>query len=352
MLNSASPRACQPAVSGSLCARLPPSAAPAESLLLSEPLDASTWKVDCGKHGTQPVHAALDHLSRAFAGSPGPGARSSLDHVFVQFRMDSLGRHEYVRLGEVERCCVQGQPVGSLLSVVLEDEVKALKRQSDESIVILTALPPEQLLAGPSAAPAAVANDPDLCPPKGLYRNYNVVEDLTLGPTQRVMLSDENTLTTGVQRNGIKIFNYLALIVNCHEHEGQSNPGKYNVGSAHPKILYRPIHELMRATPDVRIAVMDEIQKEMWRCLQEGSVAVHCLAGVHRAPTVVVCHFLYRHYVLGHKQVKTDIDQIYRGLRAIRPGVDPLSYRGPIIETYKDYLVRMSSQQTSSDPTK
>ena len=39
----------------------------------------------------------------------------------------------------------------------------------------------------------------------------------------------------------------------------------------------------------------------MWATLQGGgTVAIHCLAGIHRAAMITACHFLYRHHVLGH----------------------------------------------------
>merc|ERR1712217_345924 len=151
------------------------------------------------------------------------------------------------------------------------------------------------------------------------------------------MLSDESTLHSGVERNGIKIFNHLSLIVNCHETADADRPGKYNVGRAQPVVIYQPIHKLMSGNPETVIDIMNRIQKEVWARLQEGSVAIHCLAGVHRAPIVVVCHYLYRHYVLGHKDVCIDIDTIYSRLRAVRPAVEPLSYI-KLINIYHDYL--------------
>lgn len=271
--------------------------------------------------GVRSVEAALEYLASVLGDKQSPGA--PLQHVFVQFRMDNLGCHEYVCLGEVDRLA-KAKQLDSRLAVVLEDAVKALRQQLGDAVVVLTATPPERRITATTLS--QTSEDHDLCPPHGLFRNYNVVEELTLGRTQRVMLSDENTLRGPVEKNGIKIFNHLSLIVNAHESVEAHRPGKYGVGSAQPKILFQPIHKLMRARTEEVISVMDGIQEEMWRSLQEGSVAVHCLAGVHRAPTVVVCHFLYRHYALGHRHISNDVAAIYRSLKAIRPGVEPLGY--------------------------
>jgi len=204
---------------------------------------------------------------------------------------------------------------------------------------VLTARCPDQEAEAVSAPNEATTEEEiDLCPPKGLWRNYNVCEDLTLGSKQRVMLSDESTLRTGVDKNGIKIFNYLSLIVNCHEGQRANVPGKYNVGAAKPRLVFEPIHALMAAKPLTIITTIDKIQKEIWDALQTGSVAVHCLAGVHRAPTVVVCHYLWRHYALGHDQVCCDVPTIYKRLSAIRPGVQPLGYI-QLIDIYQEYLI-------------
>lgn len=314
-----------------LLARLPPKCAPAEHLKLHAPLDPNSWTVSFGDLGEHSLFASLDLLALHF-GLP-------LENVFVQFRMDDLGRHEYVSLGEVKlRSPQSAEGSCGTLRVLSEDYVKELRRRlGDQSLLVLTAARPELLPDAPVLS-AGPVSDEDLCPPRGIYRNYSLCEDLALGPLQRVMLSDESTLGHGVEKNGIKIFNHLKLIINCHESASADKPGKYRVGTARPTVIFQPIHELMCAKQATVIAVMDRIQQEVWRCLQEGSVAVHCLAGVHRAPTVVVCHYLYRYYVLGHTDVCHDVTTIYSRLRAVRPGVEPLSYIR-LIDKYQDYLV-------------
>jgi hypothetical protein len=272
-----------------------------------------------------------------------------LGNAFVQFRMDDLGRHEYICMREVqERAQESSGPGGQIvpLTIVYEDEVKAMRQQHSDLVVVLNTSQSEDESAKP-ASEQAVA-DLELCPPRTVFRNYSVCEDLTLGPTQRIMLSDENTLRMGVERNGVKIFNHLTLIVNCHETAAANKPGKYSVGTARPSLLFQPIHELMSARLDVIVQAMDRIQQRIWECSQEGSVAVHCLAGIHRAPTVVVCQYLYRHYVLGQTDVCCDVETIYSRLKRVRPNVEPLGYIR-LIKMYETYL-RSNHKPEASAP--
>jgi len=68
----------------------------------------------------------------------------------------------------------------------------------------------------------------------------------------------------------------------------------------------------------------DAIQRAIWRHVSEnGSVAIHCLAGIHRAAMITACHFLYRHYQLGHADVPSDCGDIYAKLQSVRPAVSP-----------------------------
>ena len=47
------------------------------------------------------------------------------------------------------------------------------------------------------------------------------------------------------------------------------------------------------------------------------------LAGIHRAACITACHFLYRHYTLGHSDVPSKVEDIYRLLQSVRPAVSP-----------------------------
>lgn len=302
-----------------------PNAAGVQFLVLHDPLDPATWKVEGSEFGELPWSNALEFMPLLLG--------RNADNAYVQFRMDDRGRHEYVSLTEAIARSKVGE--GAPLTVHSEDAVKEVQRTlGDNSVLLLAA---RKQLPGEGAAASVPDDDAILCPPTGLYRNYTVCPDLTLGRTQRIMLSDESTLRGGVERNKIEIFNYLTLIVNCHETSRAMRPGKYSVGRASPEFVFEPIHQLFGVSADGIVSKMDHIQERIWDCLQRGSVAVHCLAGVHRAPTVVCCHYLWRHYHLGHKDVCPDIRTIYQRLSSIRPGVEPLSYI-QIIHLYETYL--------------
>jgi len=100
-------------------------------------------------------------------------------------------------------------------------------------------------------------------------------------------------------------------------------PSYYSV--ACPEVHSYPIHSICSFN-DSPSQVYLEINEKIWRALQTGNVFVHCLAGVHRAASVVVSHFLWRYHMLGHTYLEKNIDAIYRLLKAVRPGVEPLSY--------------------------
>ena len=74
----------------------------------------------------------------------------------------------------------------------------------------------------------------------------------------------------------------------------------------------------------------------MWGALQQGNVVVHCLAGMHRAPAICCCFWLYRYYKLGHKLIN-NIGEMYKIISGIRQGAEPLGYI-EMIKTYEIYL--------------
>merc|ERR1712117_992423 len=100
----------------------------------------------------------------------------------------------------------------------------------------------------------------------------------------------------------------------------------YKIGSCStedkPKVIFQAVHQWFSLGSDMN-KTNDEIQEAMWEALQTGTVAVHCLAGIHRAACIVACHFLWRHYALGHTQLPSDARQIYSILKAARPAVEP-----------------------------
>lgn len=269
----------------------------------------------------------FDVLKEAFNGK--------IDTAYIQFRMDNRGCHEYVSLAEVEER-MQKHDFDEPLSVILEDTVKEQKRRLGNSVVTVSTTTAS---VGISAPMPTDLTERELCPPSGIYRNYTICDELTLGPTQRIMLSDEVTLHRGVEATDIKIFNYLSLIVNCHETEDAMTDDKYRVGTATPEIVFQPIHHLIGRGPQEVVLAFHKLEMKIWKAMQTGSVAIHCLAGVHRAPTLVVCQYLYRYYVLKMHDVDKDIASIYRKLSAKRAGVEPLSYI-TLINYYQEFLIQ------------
>merc|ERR1712117_436956 len=100
----------------------------------------------------------------------------------------------------------------------------------------------------------------------------------------------------------------------------------YKIGSCStedkPKVIFQAVHQWFSLGSDMN-KTNDEIQEAMWEALQSGTVAVHCLAGIHRAACIVACHFLWRYYALGHKHIPGDSPSIYCKLQAVRRHVTP-----------------------------
>ena len=89
------------------------------------------------------------------------------------------------------------------------------------------------------------------------------------------------------------------------------------------------------------VAKNDTIQKAIWRHLEGGdSVAVHCLAGIHRVACIVACHFLYmyRHFALGQRSVPAEPADIYSKMQSVRPHVSR-AYEH-VLRKYMEFLVR------------
>merc|ERR1712080_190192 len=105
-----------------------------------------------------------------------------------------------------------------------------------------------------------------------------------------------------------------------------------------PLGIFQAVHEWHGLNDTEMNRVNDEIQRNMWDALQRGTVAVHCLAGIHRAACIVACHFLWRHYALGHRDVPCDPTVIYRRLKAVRPAVSPAYTH--VLQKYEAHLKR------------
>ena len=247
-----------------------------------------------------------------------PGAKD----VYISVAQEEDGQHVFIRPGEV-------------LSLFSEREMKAAagaKRllyarrvRADEEVVLpLTCEKWDHV---------------DLAP-RGPFTNYSVVPWLCLGRTQALILSDEHTLTTRAPNE--KIFEYLSLVVNCHE--DRPDTSKYLAGSGKgrppPKVVAHAVHKWY-ARGDSVVQKNDAVQREIWKALQTGTVAVHCLAGIHRAACIVACHFLYRHYQLGHAHVPCDCSEIYNKLQQVRPAVSPAYL--DILRNYEAHCINIKN---------
>jgi hypothetical protein len=308
------------------------------ALLLERPLEPATWTSlpKSGSSSRQRGAAAVEAIANGLAPEDvGKG-------VYIQHRMDNLGRHEYIDILALVIMLRQGAADGMSPPIVREDVVKPMTAAG--TALIYTAQPVQGMLL-PTNRPAQSADDALLCPPMSLSANYSVCDDLTIGRTCRVVLVDEATLARGGQHMP-PIFNHLALIVNCHQDSSAAQPGKYRVGAARPDVLYQPVHKLYGAHPDTVVSALRAIVERMWEALQSGSVAVHCLAGLHRAPAIVACFYLYRVHVLGHRHLPSDVTEIYRRIREVRPSVAPLGYI-ELIRCFEAALLRGQDDGTA-----
>lgn len=249
----------------------------------------------------------------------GFGPSDGDESVYVSVRQEKDGQHEFVALAEV----LAG---AAPLALLAEADVKSR-------------FCPRLFYARPDA-PAAAApmtrwEHADLTP-HGSWTNYSVVPWLSLGRTRALLLSDEETLCRDVPTE--PIFHHLELVVNCH----QDRPGRpYKAGSpwasgSPPKVVANAVHKWYSSRGANINAKIDAINEATWDALQRGTVAVHCLAGIHRAACIAACMFLYRHYVLGHAHVPADAADIYRKLQSVRPHVSP-AYED-ILRGYEAYL--------------
>jgi hypothetical protein len=278
----------------------------------SETLDGSKWLGIVSVGGTRKPVPLGDVASSA-----------GDDSIFVSVSQLKDGRHEFVRLSEA----VAG---AAPLALYPEADVKA--RFCPRLFYARAPLPV------PSAAAASTWHYPDVAP-HGIRTNYSVVPWLSLGKSRAMMLSDEETLCRDVPAE--KIFESLTLIINCHE----DRPGRqYRAGSpwpprnSPPAVVAHAVHRWYSSDNGAVHGKIDAINEAMWAGIQEGTVAVHCLAGIHRAACIMACHFLYRYYVLGHADVPHDKADIYKKMMSVRPHVRP-AYED-ILNSYEKYLQR------------
>ena len=279
----------------------------------AEMLDATKWLGVISVGGTRKPVPMADV-------APTPGD----DAIYVSVRQKKDGRHEFACLADV----VAGT---NPLSLLEEADVKS--RFCPRLFYARAAAP-----RGAGGA-ASTWHHPDLAP-HGSWTNYSVVPWLCLGRTQAMLLSDEETLCRDVP--GERIFQHLVLIINCHE----DRPGRpYKAGSPWtdgrgkpPEVVAHAVHRWYSNDAVAVHKKIDAINEAMWAAIQEGTVAVHCLAGIHRAACIMACHFLYRFYVLGHKSVPHATADIYKKMISVRPHVSP-AYED-ILAGYEKYLQR------------
>jgi len=244
--------------------------------------------------------------------------KAKVDHVYVSISQDADGCHRFVSLGAVAHNLKSGR---GELRVYSEEDVKQMRAGAGAVMLFAKAIDDSRPSAGMDDS---IEEVDDLCPKRSMWgQNYDVIPELSLGLTQRLILCDEATLMKKLPDE--KIFEHLTLIVNCHENA--VTPDKYKVGACssgkHPAVICQAVHGWHGRDATGMNKKNDEIQTAIWEALQTGTVAVHCLAGIHRAACIVACHFLWRHYTLGHKEVPAKPAEIYRRLQASRPAVDP-----------------------------
>jgi len=170
------------------------------------------------------------------------------------------------------------------------------------------------------------------------FSDFTIIEELSVG-NNKLILSNQSILT-GPKNSQPEFFSRIAAIINCHqtEEEALSEPYTVNVQNRY----YFPVHTLISRRTESQL-VFSRFNEAIWKNLQNGHVFVHCLAGVHRAAAVVVSHFIWRYYKLGHKYLPSDINEIYASLAKKRKGVAGLSYKKFVIE-WKDYLMQETGE--------
>lgn len=285
------------------------------SLSLPRPLDPATWRVTPRRNEEETV----SFLSSSLLADK---------DAYVSVDQEEDGQHLYVRLLDARE--------GKVVALISEAEVKL---RTDA--ILLYARDPATNVTGTGAESSASSlwNHPDLAP-HGAFTNYSVVPWLSLGRTQALILTDEATLCRNLPNE--RIFEHVTLIVNCHENKVDTD--KYKIRSNFT-VISRAVHKWVVNESSVTVEWNDDIQKAIWHHLQNGgSVAVHCLAGIHRAAAIVACQFLFRHYRLGHTHISSDPVDIYKKLVSVRPAVRPAYV--DVLRSYHNYCKAHATDAT------
>mmetsp|Transcript_21914 Transcript_21914/g.70557 ORF Transcript_21914/g.70557 Transcript_21914/m.70557 type:complete len:247 (+) Transcript_21914:139-879(+) len=234
-------------------------ASPLRELRIGDPLDPSSYEVvyDSGE-----TKAFLEVSREVF---------NAVDaDTFVSVAQERDGQHVFVKLVDVARRV----PV-----YVPEAEAKGASSRKKLLLYARRPTSDDHLLEKKTWEHADLA-------PRGPWTNYSVVPWLSLGRTQALILSDEHTLTQRLPRE--RIFEHLVLVVNCHE--DRPDKSKYLAGAVEgrppPAVMAHAVHKWFSHDKGV-VEKNDAIQRAIWAALQRGTVAVHCLAGIHRAACIV-----------------------------------------------------------------
>jgi len=333
------------------------------SLRMGDKLDPSTWTVLPVKGDRISLSKPQD--ARAFFNAVLPSAKD----VFVSVEQTKTGEHIFISMIDAKDALLEKR---KKLKTFDEHEVKRLR---DRRGLILLYARPENERAKPDELKADKPDekknelrleDSDLLSSRddlsskvkmmaslisslsrparynnryiANWSNYSICPEVSIGPTQKIILSDETTLCSVLPDE--TIFEHLVFIVNCHEE--RCDPRKYKVGSCTtdhpPAVICNAVHTWSWGGPGAKEMnkTNHSIQEAMWNNLQKGTVAVHCLAGIHRAACIVACHYLYRYHHLGHKDIPHKPSDIYRCLKAVRPAVSQAYTH--VLENYQKFL--------------
>lgn len=328
-----------------------------EQLRLVDPLRPSSWiaitgEPPGGQRREQPLSLWLaasqffDELERAY-GVP-------LHALFVSIDRDRSGRHRFVSLADAAFALRHGgeRPHGD--SIAVFDEAALVAERQRARLVVLKAENAEDMQAAdrPCTRDSARTQNRELCGASCLDIpvGYCVaLPELSRSDKQQVIMCDENTLCSDSNVDWYlpgHPFDYLKLIVNCHDDAAKQDAYKLGACSraskslvfCEPRLLCHAVHTWNSLQPDEVNRRLDAVQSAMWTALQHGSVAVHCLSGAQRAACIVGCHFLWRYYILGHSDLPGDVLVILQRLCEVWPGLVPSCTK--IMERYKDHLER------------
>lgn len=209
------------------------------SLSLPNPLEPTSWTLSYRDRSRKSWEAGHTDFLKFIGGRD----------TYISVDQEQDGQHLFVRVNDA----LDGVPV-----LVSEAEVKA----------VVNAL--KLYARKPAQPPSAVVSDrwnyPDIAP-HGAFTNYSVVPWLSLGKTHALILSDEATLTRTLPRE--RIFDYVTLIVNCHE--DRPDITKYRACSGRPEVIAHAVHRWFSHSEGT-VDMNDQIQRVIWYHIQRGSV--------------------------------------------------------------------------------